>query len=215
MFDSEKVARGIGGLVAALALAGVPGRAQAQQTFNACYVPSVGAIYLIKLAGLPSACLAVSHVAVSWTEGGAPPDGSVTTAKLANGAVTAPKLAAGAVNTGHILDGTIVTADLADGAVTTTKLAAGTTAAVGGYQVIHFAFTQPNGGAGSPVFSCPVGKRPLGGGVSRAPNAVLYGDYPVVPPDFPSFNGWAYIFGPTTNGLAATSDCYVVCANAP
>src|SRR5437899_10838936 len=96
MVDSDRVARGIGVLVAALALAGVPGRAQAQQTFNACYVPSVGAIYLIKLAGLPSACLAVGHVAGSWTEGGAPPDASVTAATPAHAAVAAPQLAAGA-----------------------------------------------------------------------------------------------------------------------
>ena len=73
MFDSEKVARGIGGLVAALALAGVPGRAQAQQTFNACYVPSVGAIYLIGLTGLPTACLATSHVQVTLGGGLQPP----------------------------------------------------------------------------------------------------------------------------------------------
>ena len=47
------------------------GRASAQTTYDACYVPSVGAIYLIKQAGLPAACLAQGHVAFSWTSGGA------------------------------------------------------------------------------------------------------------------------------------------------
>ena len=59
-------------------------RLEAQATtYEACYVPSVGAIYLINLPGLPAACLAQSHVAFSWTEGGTVADGSVTLAKLA------------------------------------------------------------------------------------------------------------------------------------
>jgi hypothetical protein len=52
-----------------LLLSAAAGRATAQTTYEACYVPSVGAIYLIKLAGLPSACLAQSHVPMSWTDG--------------------------------------------------------------------------------------------------------------------------------------------------
>jgi hypothetical protein len=36
-------------------------------SYSACYVPSVGAVYLIKLAGLPNACLAPSHVEFSWS----------------------------------------------------------------------------------------------------------------------------------------------------
>jgi trimeric autotransporter adhesin len=39
------------------------------QTFTACYVPAVGALYLIQLEGLPSACLSEAHVQISWTEG--------------------------------------------------------------------------------------------------------------------------------------------------
>ena len=80
-------------LLAAALLAIAATTAQAQATYDACYVPSVGAIYLIKQAGLPSACLAQGHVQFTWTDGGTLPDGSVTTAKLADGAVTAAKLA--------------------------------------------------------------------------------------------------------------------------
>lgn len=50
----------------------VPRSAGAQEgrTFTACYVPDVGAVYLIQEEGLPSACLATSHVEFSWTDGG-------------------------------------------------------------------------------------------------------------------------------------------------
>ena len=61
------------------------------------------------------------------------PDGSVTSAKLANNAVTTPKIADGAVttakladgsvNAAKIADGTVGTAELADGAVTAPKIA--------------------------------------------------------------------------------------------
>lgn len=82
-------------LLAALHLLGTSSRAQTPQTFNACYVPSVGAIYLVGLTGLPGACLGPTHVAVSWAQGGTLGDGSVTTAKLADGAVTTAKIAPG------------------------------------------------------------------------------------------------------------------------
>jgi hypothetical protein len=177
----------------------------------------------VGLAGLPGACLA-GHIAVSWTQGGSLADLSVTTPKLADGAVvelkladgavTTDKLAGGAVTTEKLANGAATTDKLADGAVTTAKLAAGATAGVGGYQVIHFTFNQPNGGAGSPVVSCPTGKRPISGGALKGTNAVLHGDHPVVPPDF-TFNGWVFYFGATSNGLAATSQLYVVCATAP
>lgn len=45
------------------------GSLKAQQTFQACYVPEVGVIYLINQQGLPTACVTASHVPFSWTEG--------------------------------------------------------------------------------------------------------------------------------------------------
>src|SRR2546426_6749405 len=96
MVDSLRVARGVGVLVAALALAGVPGRAPAQQSFNACYVPCVGAVYLIGLTGLPTACLGTSHVQVTLG-GGALADGSVTAVKLADDAASLTKVSGGAM----------------------------------------------------------------------------------------------------------------------
>lgn len=42
-----------------------------QETYEACYVPDVGAIYLINQTGLPTECLDAAHVAFSWTDGGA------------------------------------------------------------------------------------------------------------------------------------------------
>jgi hypothetical protein len=80
--------------VALAALFAGPAGAQGT-TYTACYVPSVGAVYLIKRSGLPSACLSTAHVEFSWTEGGAVADGSVTTAKIVDGAVTTAKIAAG------------------------------------------------------------------------------------------------------------------------
>jgi hypothetical protein len=53
-------------------------RASAQTGLEACYVPGVGAIYLIKLEGLPQACLATSHVAVNLSGAGGGDHGSLT-----------------------------------------------------------------------------------------------------------------------------------------
>ena len=77
------------------ALTGAGSRAGAQQV-NACYVPSVGAVYLVGLQGLPTGCLAPGHVPVTLGAG-ALADGAVTAAKLADGAVVTVKLADGAV----------------------------------------------------------------------------------------------------------------------
>lgn len=191
-------------VAAVLGAAGLalPLHAQAPVTFNACYVPQVGAMYLINLPGLPSACLSSSHTPIAWTEGMA--DGAVTTPRLADDAVTIDKLANNSVGS----------AQLVNGSVTTSKLAPTAVAGVAGYQVIHFTFTQTSGGAGSPVLSCPAGTRPIGGGARKASNAVLHGDHPLVPPES-SFNGWVFFFGPTTNGAAATNELYAVCASAP
>lgn len=56
----------------ALVIAGARGSmAQTTESFHACYVPEVGALYVIKLDRLPGDCLAESHVEITWTEGGA------------------------------------------------------------------------------------------------------------------------------------------------
>jgi hypothetical protein len=95
--------------------------------FYACYVPEVGAVYLIKVTGLPEACLSPSHVEFSWSDGLAElPVGAVTTAMLADGAVIASKLANGSVVASKLADGAVTTGRIADGAVTLDKLAPGT-----------------------------------------------------------------------------------------
>jgi len=123
------------GAAALVAATARPIAAQAPATFHACFVPTVGAVYLIGLAGLSSACLAASHGEISWSEsGGVPADGSITTQKLADGAVTTPKLATNSVGSVHVVDrslggvdlaaGAVGSNELANGAVTTAKLAA-------------------------------------------------------------------------------------------
>ena len=37
--------------------------------FSACYVPAVGAMYLIKRTGLPAACLVPAHLEIGWSDG--------------------------------------------------------------------------------------------------------------------------------------------------
>jgi hypothetical protein len=102
-----------------------PAQAQDPQTFYACYVPEVGAVYLIKIAGLPDNCLSGSHVEFSWSEGiGEIADGSVTTAKLDDGAVTSAKLAANAVSSANVVDNSLTAGDLAAGSVGSSELAA-------------------------------------------------------------------------------------------
>lgn len=60
---------------------------------------------------------------------GTVPNGSVTSAKLADGAVTTPKLPEGAVTTPKLLNDAVTTPKLLDGAVTPGKLASGLNAA--------------------------------------------------------------------------------------
>jgi len=40
------------------------------QVYSACYVPGVGAVYRIKTAGLPQACVGRAHVEFSWNQAG-------------------------------------------------------------------------------------------------------------------------------------------------
>jgi len=95
-----------------LAVDGMPVFAQ---TFEACRVPSVGVIYMINVGDAPTACLDPSHVQFTWTEGGAPADGSITTAKLADGAVAAAKLADGAVTAPKLASGILPGGNLPSG----------------------------------------------------------------------------------------------------
>lgn len=144
LFSHPRTGLSLSAVLTLLPAAGVPVQAQAPETYNACFVPTVGAIYLIKRTGLLSACVAPAHVEITWTAGAVLADGSVTavkvadgaiiTIKLADGAVTAAKLAAGAVGTVQIADGAVTSAKLGsdvgatilgDGSVTTAKLADG------------------------------------------------------------------------------------------
>lgn len=112
----------VAAVAAALSIPGItPAGAQA---ISACYVPSVGAVYLIGLTGLPTACLAASHVAVSFGAGTLG-DGSVTATKLADGAVVTIKLQDGAVTTAKIAASAVGSAQIAANAVGTNQIAAG------------------------------------------------------------------------------------------
>lgn len=109
-------------LLASLIGMTIPAGITAQQTYEACYVPGVGAIYLIKQADLPAACLAEGHIAFRWTDGAAA-DGEITTAKLADGSVVTVKLADAAVTAVKLAAAAVGPAALADGAVSEAKLA--------------------------------------------------------------------------------------------
>jgi hypothetical protein len=65
---------------------------------------------------------------ISSVPASAIPDGSITSAKIADGSISTLDLADGAVTSVKIADGTIATGDLADGAVTSAKIADGTIA---------------------------------------------------------------------------------------
>src|ERR1041385_6149496 len=41
-------------------------------SITACYVPASGTIYRIGLTGLPTSCLASSHIRFTWNAGGSP-----------------------------------------------------------------------------------------------------------------------------------------------
>ncbi len=118
-----RTARGWAWTAAALfALGLAPAGARAQQTFQACYVPAVGAMYLIGLPGLPTACLSANHQMISWTEGGdSIADGSVTEQKLAFDPATQAELdahVAGDVSCSGCVGG----GDLQNGGVSRAKL---------------------------------------------------------------------------------------------
>src|ERR1043166_4289302 len=55
-------------------------------SITACYVPASGTIYRIGLTGLPTSCLASSHIRFTWNAGGAPGATGATGAAGATGA---------------------------------------------------------------------------------------------------------------------------------
>ncbi len=58
----------VGGFAALALLLFAPENVKAQTTvLFACYVPNVGAIYMIQLTGLPVNCLSPTHVEISWS----------------------------------------------------------------------------------------------------------------------------------------------------
>jgi hypothetical protein len=111
-------------LIAVIAIAGITGTLQAQQTFEGCYVPAVGAIYLVNRLGLPDACLSETHMPVSWTDGGGLADSSVTGLQLATDAVATAHLQDGSVTSAKLGDD-VGSTILGDGAVTMAKIADG------------------------------------------------------------------------------------------
>jgi hypothetical protein len=134
----------LGSPLIALLMLALPGASSAQ-TFEACRVPSVGVIYMINVGDAPTACLDPSHVQFSWTEGGAPADGSITTAKLADDAVTSAKIA----------DGVVSEADLAANSVGAAEM---------GLEVVTLDAPNIQALFSNLTVSCPAGKRAISGG---------------------------------------------------
>lgn len=97
--------------------------AASQQAFRACYVPQVGAMYLLDLPGLPTECLSTEHEQISWTEG--EPVGPVGSDDLEDGAVTTPKIGSGAVTAAALSEGAVTSVALADSTVGPSHLRAG------------------------------------------------------------------------------------------
>lgn len=148
---------------------------QTAQTFRACLVPQVGAMYLIGLEGLPGECLSSEHREVSWTEGGSPEDGSIGTATLQDGSVTTAKIAPGAVTRSQIAPNTISTNEIADFGIQASDIAG---SAITGAKI------APGSVSGSKLTENAVGGRELD---LRMEN--VFGTFAVrerLSPDFPS-----------------------------
>jgi hypothetical protein len=123
----------ISGIISATAMAATlsaalaaPAAGQTPVVFSACYVPSVGALYMIKQQGLPQACLSSAHAEVSWRDGSWElADGAVSGAKIADGAISGAKIADGAISGEKIGPAMVSSSHIGDGQVTQTKLAPG------------------------------------------------------------------------------------------
>lgn len=185
-------------------------------TYFACYVPTVGAMYLIKLPGLPGACLSTSHQQVSWTDGAALTDGSITTPKLADGAVTTAKLLDGGVGTVDLADGAVTspklaagsvgTAQLADGSVTSAKLASGGSRLGVPHIVQVGPLTAPNQSGGALEASCPAGEVILSGGYMTSSGVAYFtASYPL------DTTTWRVVVF-NNSGSSMTFGAYALCA---
>lgn len=89
---------------------GTSARAMAPMSYRACFVPQVGAMYLLDLPGLPTQCLSATHQEIAWTDGTGPAllaDSSVTTGALANDAVTNAKVADNAIGSAEVADNSL------------------------------------------------------------------------------------------------------------
>ena len=192
MNHSFEVRRSVA-LIAAIAMVGwlAPWSLAAQETteFQACYVPEVGAMYLINLPGLPTDCLSENHEPVSWRDGEGLGPGSVTSEHLAPRSVTSESIENGAVDSRTLAPGAVGAQALADNAVTPGKLAPGAVSAAalagnaverqalapGAVSGLHldlglhwYTATQPD--SWGPLVSrsirrsCPNGERVLAGG---------------------------------------------------
>jgi len=98
---------------AAVALSAVlAGPADAQgTTFNVCYVPQVGAMYLIKRASLPTACLSTAHTEISWTTSAG---GTVTSITAGPGLLGGTITTSGTLSVSFAASGTATTVARSD-----------------------------------------------------------------------------------------------------
>lgn len=213
--------------------------ASAQTTYFACRVPGVGVIY-IRGTVVTDPCLDPAHVQFQWSEGGAPPansvtsamivDGTITAADIANTTITGPKLAAGAVGSTEVLDNSlgqadiatdgvgaaeiaanaVGTAEIADGAVTGAKLAAG--AAFRTVRTVQSVGTSISAASTAFVYAyCSAGETALAGGSANMLTAGV-NMIQLFPTTSAGNSGWGVSFHNTT-GFTQTIYAYAICAS--
>lgn len=174
---------------AVLTLATTARSGAAQATFTACYVPDVGAMYLVGVPGLPPTCLSKAHEQIKWSESGngtvTIQNGSVTTTKLANNAVTAEKIAHDAVESRHIRDGTVGAEQVASESLDGKNIAPKSIRAED--IAYHYRLSAPNavsvaaGASLTITTGCAVGREVLGGGWHSDPPMTVERSFPVGP----------------------------------